>query len=227
MFHPWLKNSNAKSPKRPTQTAIGSGVRPNGPTGDSRVAAFGRKPPSKIPVTFAALGRAAATSPAPSARHLCRTKTKIKFQPPPPSNYGAARRRGGISGPCGRPSFAGSHHHAAPTELGNFCGALLQRCQPCGLENNSRQSVQLLSKKNPCSIRVSSVAKKIIQFQSPPGNGRCPSPAGGFKKVCRDVATLQETQCQPGLAGDPPRAWRRADESLTGSSPASPAPIDG
>ena len=36
------------------------------------------------------------SSPAPSARHICRTKTKIKFQPPPSSNYGVASRRGGI-----------------------------------------------------------------------------------------------------------------------------------
>jgi hypothetical protein len=46
----WLiANSNANCPKRPTQNDFGGGVRPNGTTGNFRVAAFGRKPPSKIP----------------------------------------------------------------------------------------------------------------------------------------------------------------------------------
>ncbi len=47
VFHPWLKNSNAKSPKRPTQTAIGGGVRPHGPTGNHRRSSGRESAPSK------------------------------------------------------------------------------------------------------------------------------------------------------------------------------------
>ncbi len=106
--------------------------------------------------------------------------TKIKFQP----------RRGGLFGPCGRPSLAGSHHDVAPTELGNFCGALLQRCQPYGLENNSCQSVKFVSK-NPRSIRVSSVAKK--------SNANCPK---------RPTQTVFSSGVRPN-GTNPPRAHPR------------------
>jgi hypothetical protein len=54
------------------------------------------------------------SSPAPSARHICRTKTKktksltCLRHPLPSAGRGTKPRRGGIFGPCGRPPAAAS-----------------------------------------------------------------------------------------------------------------------
>jgi len=107
------------------------------------------------------------SSPAPSARHICRIKTKktksltCLRHPLPSDGRGTKPRRGGI--------VLADGHHVATTELDSFTMPFLQRCQSYGL----RRLRVLRATKNSNARPVVSI-KRTFCLNNSSGHGLFP-----------------------------------------------------